>query len=247
MAVKHKNIIFDQWLTQVLKYDVYCLQINEGFILKAGDKTSMEYELLTNLLLDRVFIYTKVSLEATASIIFLESLGFNLVDTNITLSKRFVQESTLIGNCSLRLAVQEDREQVVELARRNFAHSRFHLDNLLTLEIANTIKAEWAGNYFTGNRGDTMVVAIADEIIAGFFLLIFGADNSLIIDLIAVDEAYRRRGIARDLIAFGESQYHEFDKIRVGTQLANVASLKLYEGMGFKIESSQYTFHYHHG
>ena len=49
MASKHKNIIYDQWLAQILRRDVYELVVDDGLVKKAGDKTSREYDMLREL------------------------------------------------------------------------------------------------------------------------------------------------------------------------------------------------------
>ena len=77
--------------------------------------------------------------------------------------------------------------------------------------MADEIKAQWAANFFSGQRGDRLVVAVLNEKpsekIVGFALLATGGRVEVVIDLIAVDEAYRRRGIAAEMIAFIESQF----------------------------------------
>lgn len=247
MASKHKNIIYDQWLAQILRRDVYELVVDDGLVKKAGDKTSREYDMLRELQSKCVFIYSKVSPEALWAVRFLEGRGFNLVDTNVIFDKLIVPTHDFTSRCTVRFAVSGDQNQVVELARKSFVYSRFHLDSAFPREFANTLRAEWVKNYFTGNRGDALIVALADDMIVGFLLLIYGKDGSLVIDLIAVDEKHRRRGVAKDMITYAESQCHGFTQIRVGTQLVNTPSIRLYEGMGFKMAAAQYTFHYHHG
>ncbi|MBI2328758.1 MAG: GNAT family N-acetyltransferase [Chloroflexi bacterium] len=241
MAGKHKNLIYDQWLARTLKRDVYKLVVDDDLVKRARN-----YDRLKELQDRSVFIYSKVSPEALSAVKFLEEQGFNLIDTNIVFEKPIAPSENCTANCDLRFTIPEDQNQVVELARRSFVYSRFHLDSAFPREVADMIKAEWVGSYFTGNRGDTMVVALAGDVIIGFLLLIYGEDGTLVIDLIAVDEKYRRKGVAEDMIAFAESQCHGFTQIRVGTQLANAPSLRLYEGMRFKITAAQYTFHYHH-
>ena len=59
-----------------------------------------------------------------------------------------------------------------------------------------------------------------------------------------VEEAYRRRGIAAEMIAFVESQFTPA-VIAVGTQVANLPSVRLYEKLGFRLASTQYVFHFH--
>jgi len=247
MSVKYKNIVYDRWLADILKREAYQLVVDNDLIEKANEPTSEEYNLLRDLQSKPVFIYSKVSTEALSAVRFLEEQGFNLIDTNVVFDKPIVPEQDLSGYCNVRFAVPEDQNQVVELSRKSFAYSRFYLDSAFPREVADAIKAEWVKGYFTGNRGDAMVVGLADEKVVGFLLLLYGREGTLIIDLVATDEKYRRREVAKDMIAYAESQCHGFSRIRVGTQLANVPSMRLYEGMGFKIAEAQYTFHYHHG
>lgn len=246
MASKHKNIVHDRWLSQVLQRDVYQLLVDDDLIKKVRNEASREYELLTELQSGCVFFYARVSPDALAAVKFLESRGFNLIDTNVTLSRPIAPTHDFISSCTVRFAAPEDQNQVIWLARKSFVYSRFHLDTAFPRKIANMLKAEWVKNYFTGNRGNAMVVALIDEIIAGFLLLIYGKDRSLVIDLLAVNENHRRKGVAKDMITCAESQCQGFTRISVGTQLANLPSLRLYEGMGFSVEGAQYTFHYHH-
>ena len=70
-------------------------------------------------------------------------------------------------------------------------------------------------------------------------------DDVVVIDLIAVDKNHRRKNTASSLIAYAESEYNNCLLIRVGTQIANIASVRLYEKLGFRLTQSQYIFHYH--
>ena len=114
--------------------------------------------------------------------------------------------------------------------------------------MADEIKAQWAGNFFKGERGDRLVVAELTEKgrqkIVGFALLATPANGQVVIDLIAVEEAYRRRGIAAEMIAFVESQFAPA-VIAVGTQVANLPSVRLYEKLGFRLAGTQHVFHFH--
>lgn len=246
MAGEHKNFVYDEWLAQILQQDVYQLVVDDDLVKKTRDEASREYELLRELQSRCVFIYSKVSPEALSAVSFLEERGFNLIDTNVIFDKVIVPTDDFTSHCTVRFAVPEDQNQVGELASRSFIYSRFHLDSAFPREVADMIKAEWVKSYFAGNRGNNMVVALADEIVVGFLLLLYGKDGALVIDLIAVDEEHRRKGVAEGMIAYAESQCHGFTRISVGTQLANTPSMRLYEELGFKIAGAQYTFHYHH-
>jgi ribosomal protein S18 acetylase RimI-like enzyme len=238
MAKTRKNIVCDRWLSNILKREVFSV----GGNIKEGTKDNFLDEYISR---KPVFIYAKVPATELYPIKFFEQKGFNLVDTNIILEKSLSTDKKFIGHCDVRFAVNDDQYNVVELAQKSFVYSRFHMDLAFPTETANAIKAEWAGNYFKGKRGDHMVVGLVAGKIKGFLQLLNINNKTLVIDLIAVDKDFRRKGIAYDMITYAESQYSQFSRIRVGTQLANIPSLKFYEKMGFKIFGAKYIFHYH--
>jgi ribosomal protein S18 acetylase RimI-like enzyme len=159
--------------------------------------------------------------------------------------KQIVGSYDFSDNYVIRFAEAFDEKQIRNLANRSFKYSRFHLDPSIPDEVANRIKNEWAGNFFAGNRGQQMVIAANDNRILGFAQLLFVKDKSITIDLIAVDKNIRQKGVASNMISYIEENYHSFEKIIAGTQVANIASLRLYEKCGFKITGANYIFHYH--
>ncbi|MHA1936594.1 MAG: GNAT family N-acetyltransferase [Candidatus Thorarchaeota archaeon] len=193
---------------------------------------------------ESVFAYAKVDVEDHGAIYLLERLGFNLVDTSIAFEKPLTPEVLLTGRTEVRFASSEDQQGVRDVARQSFRYSRFHLDPHIPKTLADEVKASWAGNYFAGGRGDNMVVAQLNSEIVGFLQLLY-MEGDLVIDLIAVDARFRRMGIAGDMINFAQSATKDFHRVVVGTQLANVPSIRLYEGMGFRVAGSKYIFHFH--
>lgn len=240
------NIVPDKWLAEILQQKVYKLTIDDMFITNARNTKSGEYSQMRNVLQTKpVFIYAKVSPTAVEHIAFLEKKDFHLVDTNIVFDKPIEAFRTLSGNCIVRLAIPDDEMQTVEVARKAFQYSRFHLDNVFPKDVSDTIKAEWVRNYFRGQRGETMVIAIINNTVVGFLQLLQSTDDILIIDLIGVDRSHRRKEIARDMISYAETHYQNYKKLVVGTQIANIPSIRLYESLGFKVSYANYVFHYH--
>ena len=234
----HKNIVHDQWLSQVLKRPVYKIIIDASF-QKDNVKKFINEELP-----EKAFLYAKVAVTNIAAAQCLEGLHFHLIDTNVIFEKSVLTKYQTKENTSVRFADPHDQEQTVMLARRSFIFSRFHLDHNIPRDLANTVKAQWVKNYFTGQRGTHMVVAAIDDRIKGFAQLI-QEDDLLTIDLIAVDIEARNRGIAGDMIAFAECHCRGIKRLRAGTQMANFPSIRFYEKMGFKMTETFYVFHYH--
>lgn len=191
------------------------------------------------------FATAKLPAEAVAEAGCLADVGFRVVDTALT----FAAAANAIPadhGTELRIAAPEDRAAVAAIARDGFRFSRFHLDPHIPASLAGRIKAAWADNFFAGRRGDAMVVAIKEGAVAGFLQLLRSAGDRLIIDLIAVQARWRNRGLARAMIGHTARAMGATELV-VGTQAANVPSVCLYEGLGFRLTGAQLVLHHHGG
>ncbi len=228
----------DAWLGGVLGRDAFRLSFS------AGDKRLVPASKPPPTC-EAVFIYTKVDVNAHENVRLLLNLGFTLVDTNITFEKKLQSKHDLGSETqSIRLARAQDVEQVVKLAKVSFRKSRFHNDSLISTAVADRLKGEWVRNFFLGARGDAMVVAESADGIAGFLLLLKNKE-ALTIDLVAVDEAHRGKGLAAAMTRFSEKTFPQPTLVRVGTQIGNAPAIQAYQKQGFTLVQSQYIFHYH--
>jgi ribosomal protein S18 acetylase RimI-like enzyme len=189
-----------------------------------------------------VFLHARLPTDSLTAVAQLEAIGFHLIDTNVTLEGTATGQYAVAG--ATRSARQDDRDAVMALAANSFVHSRLHLDPAIPRAVADRSRAEWAGNFFAGKRGDHMIVAESDGALAGFAQLLGPRDGVLTIDLIGVAPPFRRRGIAHTLIA-ASANIAGTQTLRVGTQIANTPSLRLYEALGFRVVGSHYVLHYH--
>lgn len=161
------------------------------------------------------------------------------MDTNIQLTR---PAGTVPGQrAPVRFAKPDDAPPVKALAATAFVYGRFHCDPEIGHETAAKLKAEWAGNYFSGKRGDRMIVSEDDQGIGGFLQLLTIGDET-VIDLIAVDARCRNKGVARSMIALAAGDGRP---MRVGTPVANTPSLALYEKLGFRLATASYVLHLH--
>jgi ribosomal protein S18 acetylase RimI-like enzyme len=212
----------DAWLSAVLQKPAFHLT-GTGFSAPVG----------------AAFVDTKVPVEDVAALPTLQSRGFQVVDTNVQLAR---SAGTLKEDVScVRPAKPDDAAAVRALAGAAFVWDRFHRDPQIDSQAASRLKAEWAGNYFVGKRGDRMVVAEDQEGLCGFLQLIT-TEQDIVIDLIAVDARCRGKGVARSMIALAAKGGKA---MRVGTQIANLPSLALYEGLGFRVVGASYVLHLH--
>lgn len=190
----------------------------------------------------RAFIDAKVAVDNTGTLVALQTEGFAVVDVNIQLERPAGALPRPTG--TVRDAVPSDKAAVAALAGDAFVYDRFHRDPAIDHATASRLKAEWAGNYFAGARGDRMIVAENDGHVCGFLQLLTGTDGAMVIDLIAVAAKSRGKGCARAMISLAAAAGRP---MRVGTQIANLSSLKLYEALGFRMASASYVLHLHTG
>ncbi|MDO8748060.1 MAG: GNAT family N-acetyltransferase [Candidatus Omnitrophota bacterium] len=238
------NFIEDVWLAQILGRKTYRLSMDDILAAALSDKESKEYGIFEKFLKQPIFIYAKVLPASIKSIKALEKSGFNLIDTNIVLEKEIFPSAQLVKNWITRFAVVGDEPRLEKIAGSAFKYSRFHRDPLISKDIADSVKVEWVRNFFKGIRGNAMVVALDKEKPIGFLQLI-NKDDAILIDLIAVDILYQGKGVASAMISFTENNFKGKKLLRVGTQIANIPSLRLYEKAGFRVKESSYIFHYH--
>ena len=231
------DLVKDAWLTAALAR--HCFRLNLARPLSVDD-AAMPTDLGSPL-----FIDTRLPVDRPDLCAGVEDLGFRLVDTSITLARPVRCGEAVPPAGTVRFAEAADRAEIEAIARSSFRYSRFHLDPRIPDAAADHVKALWAGNFFDGGRGDHMVVAIADRTVAGFVALLDSGDGELVIDLIAVAPAHQGAGLARAMIAFAEANCGRPRALRVGTQLANLPSLRLYLGDGFQLTEARYVFHLH--
>ena len=233
------QIAADRWLGEVIKLEAFRITGSLG-----PAEAQQAAQALRSIVSQPSFAYARVPSRDVITAQGLEAQGFRLVDTNVTLEMDASQLLTA-ASVSARLARPADAQAVEHIARTSFEVSRFHLDPLLPLGVANEIKGQWAANFFRGQRGDFMVVAEAEDQVVGFLQLLAAPESVLVIDLVAVAPQFRGQGLGAAMIRYAARNCASPAHVRVGTQIANVASLSLYQRLGFRITAAAYVFHLH--
>jgi ribosomal protein S18 acetylase RimI-like enzyme len=219
----------DVWLSGVLGFPVYATDASGEAPVDDG----------------RSLTYAKVDVADTESVARLTARGFSVVDVNLT----FVQRGPRPEAAAVLVepARPEHGEALADIAGRCFRFSRFHLDPLLPDELADRVKREWVRSYVAGTRGVELLAAVDDGEPVGF-LAVLESGDARIIDLVGVAPEAQGRGAGRALVnAFVERHEADGRELRVGTQAANVASVRLYESAGFSLASAAYVLHLHRG
>ena len=197
--------------------------------------------------------YTKVDTADIRTVRALGALGLYVVDVNVTFgietSDTIPHPRPVPGVEVFECSDEATGAAAMEIAGSAMRFSRFHLDPAVPVEIAHRIKRDWIHSYVHHTRGEILLVARAAGRIAGFNAILSSTSHGArvrTIDLIAVDPSVQRQGVGRALTAAFIDRYRATsDLLQVGTQAANIPSMRLYERMGFTIRQTTYVMHLH--
>ncbi len=230
----------DPWLGQLFGYPV--------FRLATGKDPSPENQSLTDIAaLKEAFVYVRVPCADIREVNELLEKGFRVVDTALRF-RRNVPSPGDGDNDSVREATAADFGPVMDIAGQCFRYSRFHLDPLVPRPLADAIKRAWMDSYRLGKRGRGCLVAERGGKVAGFLAVLDspGEKATRVIDLIGVRTEDQGSGVGRALVnSFMREAWPDVEELEVGTQAANVPSVRLYEACGFRFAEAAYVLHAH--
>ena len=240
----------DSWLSEIFGYPVFRVEPgDERAAVPLGDVVRNHESRHSS-----AMYYAKIDADRIETVRELSRAGFYVVDVNVTFGVPAADVAGRgrpadSGRHVIREIAREHHEAVLRIAATCFKYSRFHLDPLIRVDVANRIKHDWILNYIKKQRGERLWVALSNDQAAGF-LAVFASDAGgrrvRTIDLIGVDSAFQGRGFGASLVAFFIDRYAEVcDYLQVGTQVANLPSMKLYQKFGFAIVRAQYVLHKH--
>lgn len=195
----------------------------------------------------------------TADLKLIRSLlrtGFYLADTQVEYAFRFdkTELPKVEHQAELRLAVPDDRKQLLALTRDTFDGyiDRFHLDPFFDDAKATDMYVKWIGNSLT-KLADAVLVAEIGMRIAGFLTLEVKHKQNKATDfrmaegvLAGVAPWARGKGIYTSLLAECLPWFKErADVATVVTQVDNTAVQTAWANLGYRLVSGKHTFHWH--
>ncbi len=111
---------------------------------------------------------------------------------------------------------------------------------------AKTVAQPWSAQSFESElaKGSAIFVAEDGGTLVGFAVLEFMADEGYI-HLVAVDENYRRRGIARSLLELAHkfAAEAEVGRLLLEVRCSNTAAVSLYSSLGYKMLARRRDFY----
>ena len=232
----------DDWLGEVIGRSAFRVDVEAT---DTDARALVEHAALQR----RAFYFSKVDARNVAGVRLLSSAGAFVADVNVVFERLRPSQAKSPQGVTVHPIEASEADAILAVTGSAFQFSRFHLDPLFSDETANKIKREWVRSYVEKRRGDTLFAALVDGKPVGFLAALVAESHGrklAVIDLIAVDKQTQRRGAGVALIeAFAAHYRGRVDALQVGTQVANLPSVRFYEGLGFALVQSQDVMHLH--
>jgi len=196
-------------------------------------------------------IICRINTADIATVHVLESEKFQLMDILVTFTFEFRNrqqknfDETTNENIVIRPFKSTDITNLKEIAKTSFSTDHFHMDPRFPKEKVDDLYAEWIHNCCNKNRADTVLVAQYNRKTAGFITCKANKPHNYgVIELVAVHPDFQGVGVGSSLIKKALSWFSKrVNEVYVGTQIANISAIGLYQRAGFKFLKSEVTFH----
>ncbi|AOF01708.1 TDP-D-fucosamine acetyltransferase [Serratia surfactantfaciens] len=172
----------------------------------------------------------------------LSTLGFRLVEGEVDLAMNVAPENTTVDAVAVRLAVPEDIPSLRAVAGEVFAASRFRAPWYDRAD-SGRFYAAWIEKAVLGTFDHQCLMVLNNQgQPEGFVSLRDIGGQDMRIGLLAAFPGASGRGIGTRLMAaaIAESRRQGMQRLRVATQISNIAALRLYQRQGAVIESTAY-------
>lgn len=170
--------------------------------------------------------------------------GVYLADVNIQFVKKVnkKQDNNIENNIRISNNLPENIN-ILDISNSSFIYSRFLRDN--HFKNGNQVYKEWAKNSF--NKKDKFFCYYnIDGKTIGFILFKKDDKNTIIVELMAIEQKYRNKGIGTRLLNKLESYAvkEDIEYIKVGTQLNNIEAQNFYIKNNFKHLQNNSIYHW---
>lgn len=167
--------------------------------------------------------------------------GWKLRDVRVTLDMDPME--SLAERHVIFPATDEHGDVLCQLARRSHQITRFYNDPVFPEQRCDDLYMDWLGAQLA-DPDWTVLASLTDRTPRGYCSLRADRDGAEI-GLIAVEESWRRLGVGRDLVAAAVLRAYALGAptIRVVTQGQNVAALRTFEKVGFRVCATDLWFH----
>ncbi len=242
----------DRWLSSIFGHGVFKIEVESSDVAQEHNAASVCNQISRHASQQTAAMYyAKVDTNQVTVVRLLGTAGLYAVDVNVKfgIDTGSSPSPPEVSRGPIGEVRPEQYQGVLDIAGSCFQYSRFHLDPFVPDRIANQIKHDWILNYIRKERGEKLFAAKIDEQPVGFLAVLASESQGKLIrtiDLIGVSRASQNQGVGKSLVTFFINQYKDqCDFFQVGTQAANIPSMRLFQKLGFCNVKTQYVMHMH--
>ena len=174
--------------------------------------------------------------------------GFDLVETRIAFERRFTSPPAqpAAGKYALRLARQEDEDELAALTKGRFLLSRFHADRCFDKERVEDMYQLWIRQSVAGDFDDAVLVVEAGQELLGYVTCRLNEPPGTgKVGLHCVGESAQGKGIGTLLMRYASWWFYQqgMHVARSVTQAPNIGSQISLQRTGYVTRAAGVTFH----
>ncbi len=173
----------------------------------------------------------------------IDTLEITLVDKKTTFVKKINPE--LKSHPQISSYINDfPSSKVINLAIQSGVYSRFNVDKKIGRDKYEELYRLWIIKSVKREMADEVIVYNHNDDIAGY-LTIGEKNNRADLGMGAVDSNYRGKGIGKILFENAEKWSFDqgYEEIQIVTQGDNIPACKLYEKLGYSVDSMEYFYH----
>jgi len=168
----------------------------------------------------------------------LEGLGFVTVDGYLNFTYNLARDRCPeFDMYCVRPATADDLDELIGITQQAYQKDRYHCDPFLDKGTADRVYRTWIENSVLGLYDTRVDVVDWGVYIAGFSTCRLGENKCGFVGLTAVRNVVSGMGVGKDLLKANLRYFFDngMGTVEVGTQLSNIAAIRLYNSVGFKV------------
>lgn len=228
-----------------LEWDTDFFGVNSAKVILNNDINKKDIDEIIKYLKDNNYVFITIqnrNNNDNNNYILKDLNNIFIADVNIQFTKKI--DVNIKNDVDNKISIQNNVpyiEDIEKIASTSFIYSRFTNDK--NLRNGDKVYCKWVSNSFQ-NQDKYFALYKENNNITGF--LLFSLENeSLVIELIAVDSKLKHKGIGKKLINSIEvfSKNNNIKNINVGTQVNNINAQNFYINCGFKHKENHSIYH----
>lgn len=186
-------------------------------------------------------LYLKANPEDKLINTLAQSYGGVLVDEKVTFTRTLPDH--IPDSKAVLYQSNELHPELLHLAIQSGAFSRFRVDKNFRNNEYEKLYTAWISNSIRKEIAKEIIIYEKNNQIVGLLTIALQADK---VGLVAVEPAYQRQGIGRELFwkAFALAKCWNVSHLQLVVQKANTKACLFYQNIGFEIQKTENTYHF---